>query len=173
MEQVKQISEFMPVFSFMHAGAEYLPKAGTDQVNIAHQLIDYGSEFVIGNSPHWVQNSEAYKGKLIAYSTGNFIFDQLEEETNRGVSIAATISVDYDDNVASWLALGESCKLRNDDCFERAKAQGLTKLKLRLSYDPIATTGGNRTVTKKASSAVQKAVEARLDWQKTLAGLIN
>lgn len=173
MEQVAEYAKVMPVFSFMHAGVEYLPKAGTDQTNIARNLIDLGSEFVIGNSPHWVQNSEAYKGKLIAYSTGNFIFDQLDAETNRGLNISTTMEVSYDDNVAKWLAIGESCKARNDDCLQKAQIQGLKKISLKLTHEPIASSGGNRTVTKRATPAVQKAVEERLEWSKTLAGLTN
>jgi poly-gamma-glutamate synthesis protein (capsule biosynthesis protein) len=31
---------------------------------------------VIGNHPHWVQGVELYKGKVISYALGNFIFDQ-------------------------------------------------------------------------------------------------
>lgn len=168
IEVIERYSRIMPVFAFMHAGTEYLARAQPNQVDLAHRIIDAGSpEFVIGNSPHWVQNSEVYKGKLIVYSTGNFIFDQIDPETMRGVSIAVTMAVDYDDNVAKWLALGD-CLSRTDDCLERAEQQGLQKIKPKLTYEAIGNTSGNRRVTKKADSAMQKAIEERLNWADTL-----
>jgi poly-gamma-glutamate synthesis protein (capsule biosynthesis protein) len=38
--------------------------------------IDSGADLVIGNHPHWIQPVEIYKGKLITYAHGNFVFDQ-------------------------------------------------------------------------------------------------
>lgn len=171
MDVVKSYSELMPVFGFMHAGQEYLPIAGIDQQNVAHSLIDLDSEFVIGNSPHWVQNSEVYKGRPIFYSTGNFIFDQLTDETNRGLSLDIEMSVQNDQNVSRWLELGKECLKRGDNCLQQAKYRGLIKPKLKLKYTPIASVGGARTVTTKAGNDVQKAVEERLNWSQTKAQL--
>lgn len=48
--------------------------------------IDSGADLVIGNHPHWVQPVELYKGKLITYAHGNYIFDQMwSDETKIGV----------------------------------------------------------------------------------------
>ncbi len=167
IEAMQQYAEVMPVFGLMHVGVEYVAKAGADQEAVAHKIIDSGAEFVIGNSPHWVQNTEVYKGKLIAYSTGNFIFDQLESETNRGASIEVAAKIPYDENVAQWLELGESCKKQYDDCLEKARAQGLKKITMNLSYDVVANTSGVRTVTQKAPAPIQAAVEARMNWAQT------
>jgi len=55
-------------------------------VAIGHQAIDWGADIVIGNHPHWYQGVEVYKGKLITYAHGNFVFDQMwSEETREGV----------------------------------------------------------------------------------------
>ena len=124
MEVMERYAKIMPVFGFMHAGVEYLATAGVDQVNIAHKIIDLGGEFVIGNSPHWVQNAEVYKGKPIFYSTGNFIFDQIDYETQRGLNVDVAMEVPYDENLAKWLALGEQCKALADTCLEEAEKQG-------------------------------------------------
>src|SRR5262249_30205876 len=43
---------------------------------VAHAAIDAGASIVIGHHPHVLQGFEWYKGKLIAYSLGNLIFDQ-------------------------------------------------------------------------------------------------
>jgi len=57
-----------------------------DPVAIGHLAIDWGADIVIGNHPHWYQGIEVYHGKLITYSHGNFIFDQMwSEETREGV----------------------------------------------------------------------------------------
>jgi len=77
----------------VHWGAEYVsipqavpPVANDDPVEIGHLAIDAGADLIIGNHPHWVQAVEVYKGKLIAYAHGNFIFDQMwSYETRVGV----------------------------------------------------------------------------------------
>jgi poly-gamma-glutamate synthesis protein (capsule biosynthesis protein) len=76
-----------------HWGKEYerQPMAGgsiapDDPVAVGHQSIDWGADIVIGNHPHWYQGVEVYHGKLITYSHGNFVFDQMwSEETREGV----------------------------------------------------------------------------------------
>jgi len=49
--------------------------ANYSQVSAAHYAIDNGADLVIGHHPHVLQGIEIYKGKYIAYSLGNFIFD--------------------------------------------------------------------------------------------------
>lgn len=44
------------------------------QVDLAHKAIDAGADLVIGHHPHVLQGMERYKGGVIAYSLGNFIF---------------------------------------------------------------------------------------------------
>ena len=168
LEVMEKFAEVMPVFAFQHAGVEYVATAGGNQPGLAKSIIDLGAEFVIGNSPHWVQNTEVYKGKLIAYSTGNFIFDQLETETNRGANFDLTISVNYDENLEKWLELGESCAEQNDNCLQEAIDLGLEKVDLDLKWDIVASLGGVREITRKADSATQKAVEERANWAETL-----
>jgi poly-gamma-glutamate synthesis protein (capsule biosynthesis protein) len=76
-----------------HWGMEYeltpKPAPGVspdDPKEIAHLIIDSGADLVIGNHPHTVQGVELYKGKLITYAHGNFIFDQTwSQETQEGV----------------------------------------------------------------------------------------
>ena len=77
-----------------HWGKEYVrqpvadPGVPTpdDPVAIGHASIDWGADIVIGNHPHWYQGVEIYHGKLITYSHGNFVFDQMwSEETREGV----------------------------------------------------------------------------------------
>lgn len=74
-----------------HWGAEYHPKS-TRQTTLAHMAIDNGADMVIGHHPHVIQATEWYNGKFIAYSLGNFIFDQyFADETMQGLLVDATI----------------------------------------------------------------------------------
>ena len=76
------------IIVFMHWGNEYQAKPSQQQVEIAHRFIDMGVDAIIGAHPHWVQSIEVYKNKPIAYSLGNFIFDQdWSKETQLGLTV--------------------------------------------------------------------------------------
>ncbi len=69
-----------------HFGEEYRNQPDERQIYLARLAIDNGADLVIGNHPHWIQSIEIYKNKLITYSHGNFVFDQMwSEETKLGV----------------------------------------------------------------------------------------
>lgn len=69
-----------------HWGNEYVSEPDPIQVELGHLSIDSGADLVIGNHPHWVKPIEIYKGKLITYAHGNFVFDQeWSEKTKEGV----------------------------------------------------------------------------------------
>jgi poly-gamma-glutamate synthesis protein (capsule biosynthesis protein) len=72
----------------MHWGIEYKIVNSPAQQQLAHLIIDNGADLIIGHHPHVVQNIEEYKGKLIFYSLGNFIFDQyFKEEVQQGLAV--------------------------------------------------------------------------------------
>ena len=60
----------------MNWGIEYTANPTAFQREMGGVAVDAGAGFVYGNHPHWVQAVEHYEGALIAYSFGNFIFDQ-------------------------------------------------------------------------------------------------
>ena len=64
------------VIPFFHWGVEYTKDPTTTQQRAAHLAIDSGADMVLGSHPHWVQAIESYKGRLIIYCLGNFVFDQ-------------------------------------------------------------------------------------------------
>ncbi|WP_117211363.1 CapA family protein [Allorhizocola rhizosphaerae] len=43
-----------------------------DPIAFSHAVIDAGADLVIGHGPHTLRGMELYKGRLIAYSLGNF-----------------------------------------------------------------------------------------------------
>ncbi len=59
-----------------HFGEEYITKHNERQELLAHKAIDNGAKVVIGTHPHVIEDTEVYKNGYIAYSLGNFIFDQ-------------------------------------------------------------------------------------------------
>ncbi|MGB5256646.1 MAG: CapA family protein [Woeseiaceae bacterium] len=63
------------------ADEEYYGEPRGDVVWFARGVVDAGADLVIGHGPHVVRGMERYKGRLIAYSLGNFA-------TYYGISVA-------------------------------------------------------------------------------------
>ncbi|PWV99688.1 poly-gamma-glutamate synthesis protein (capsule biosynthesis protein) [Paenibacillus cellulosilyticus] len=63
------------VVMMVHWGVERADQPVEHQTTLARQFIDAGADLVIGSHPHVMQGFEQYKGKWIAYSLGNFIFN--------------------------------------------------------------------------------------------------
>src|SRR3989338_208818 len=81
---------YMPVV-YTHWGIEYATTSSAYSRELAHSFVDAGAEIVIGSNPHVVEESEAYKGKRIYYSLGNFIFDQyFSEDVQHGLLLQVT-----------------------------------------------------------------------------------
>ena len=60
----------------IHGGFQFSDVASEFAVQAAHAAIDAGADLVVGHHPHVLQGFEWYQGHLIAYSLGNFVFDQ-------------------------------------------------------------------------------------------------
>jgi len=63
------------LITFMHWGAEYYSHPIDRQKKLARLMIDAGVDVVVGGHPHITEGTETYRGKLIVYSLGNFVFD--------------------------------------------------------------------------------------------------
>jgi poly-gamma-glutamate capsule biosynthesis protein CapA/YwtB (metallophosphatase superfamily) len=74
------------VVVFLHSGYEMNDMVVVHQRAEAITAIDAGAALVIGSHPHILQGVEKYHGGLIAYSLGNFVFDD-----NEGISNASVI----------------------------------------------------------------------------------
>ena len=79
-----------------HYGDEYQLKPNYFQVSVSQAAIDAGADLVIGHHPHVVQPVEirqlAERKGYIAYSLGNFIFDQdFSEETMEGLMLKVIV----------------------------------------------------------------------------------
>ncbi len=77
----------------IHWGNEYQLTASPVQTSLGHAFIDAGADLILGHHPHVVQNLEVYRDRLIAYSLGNFIFDQyFSTETQQELALGLELS---------------------------------------------------------------------------------
>jgi hypothetical protein len=170
---MKKYSSYMPVVAMPHMGAEYKSEPDQIKTDFYHSLIDGGADMVIGDHPHWIQTSESYKGHMIVYSMGNFMFDQQDTpEVIRSAGINVYIkTADSDKNLLEkWLELGEKCARYKDDCLASAEKQKLGKLDINYKFGVVGTNDGDKIV-KPATPAQQTSVLDRLEWQSTIDGL--
>ncbi|MDI6739859.1 MAG: CapA family protein, partial [Candidatus Edwardsbacteria bacterium] len=66
-----------------HWGGEYCDCPTKTQKKLGRIAIDAGARIVHGHHPHVLQGVEFYQEGIIAYSLGNFIFDQRREKTRQ------------------------------------------------------------------------------------------
>jgi poly-gamma-glutamate synthesis protein (capsule biosynthesis protein) len=71
----------------VHWGYEYDLRADPAQHDAAQAILDAGADLVIGHHPHVVQGSQVNEGRFVAYSLGNFVFDQQQGETRQGLAL--------------------------------------------------------------------------------------
>ena len=84
IENAKQETDILIVS--LHSGEEYSANITAFQEKFAYSCIDAGADIIIGHHPHIIQKIEKYKDKYIAYSLGNFVFDQgFSENTMEGL----------------------------------------------------------------------------------------
>jgi poly-gamma-glutamate synthesis protein (capsule biosynthesis protein) len=89
IEKAKECADIV-IVSF-HWGWEYSDHPDKETRELAHLAVESGANLVIGHHPHVIQGVEAYRGGLICYSLGNFIFDQRGTRTRRGLILRCSI----------------------------------------------------------------------------------
>jgi len=90
IKEAKNLADLI-IVSF-HYGDEYQLKPNQFQISVSQAAIDAGANLVIGHHPHVVQPVEKYNKGHIAYSLGNFIFDQdFSKETMRGLMLKVIV----------------------------------------------------------------------------------
>jgi hypothetical protein len=79
----------------VHWGYEYRLQPDPAQRQMAADLLAAGADLVVGHHPHVVQGTQVVperqnasrREQFVAYSLGNFVFDQYEDETGRGLAL--------------------------------------------------------------------------------------
>ncbi len=83
------------VVVMLHGGIEIsdvINNISNEQRSEAHAAIDAGAALVIGSHPHVLQQIERYHGGLIAYSLGNFVFDQYDGVANATILLRVLLT---------------------------------------------------------------------------------
>lgn len=164
LDVISRYSKHFFTIASPQQGAEYEPVADELKVRIYRAMIDRGADLVVASHPHWVQNTEVYKGKLIMYSIGNFMFDQeWSEDTKRGVALDLKLSVAYDDDLAKLMELGPACLKFQDDCLE----QKPVKPEFNAEFDLVSGYHEN-VLTRWAPASVHELNLKRTNWAQTL-----
>lgn len=88
----------LPIVQF-HTGTEYAFVPADYTVKQARSLIDAGAAAVICHHPHVVNGIEIYKGKIIAYSLGDFLLDIQKPYADEGIILFLFI---LDNRIKSW-----------------------------------------------------------------------
>jgi len=111
VKRVRTLSTFCDIVVVsMHGGAEggdaghvprqnetYLGEDRGDLYAFSHAVVDAGADLVIGHGPHVVRGMELYKGRLIAYSLGNFFtWARFNLEGPKGLAPALTVNLGKD-----------------------------------------------------------------------------
>lgn len=76
-------AEGVKAYMVPRANETFLGMSRGDVYKFAHHCIDAGADLVYGHGPHVVRAMELYKGKLIAYSLGNFCTPYRVNRTGR------------------------------------------------------------------------------------------
>ncbi|HYF93711.1 MAG TPA: CapA family protein [Symbiobacteriaceae bacterium] len=83
-EDIRAAKALAPIVAVaFHWGDEFQNYPNEEQKRIARRTIDLGADLVLGYHPHAIQGFELYKGRVIAYSTGNFIMDRQDTDLAR------------------------------------------------------------------------------------------
>ncbi len=77
-----------------HSGLEYSHAPAMSERTRLREAIDNGADIAIGHHAHILQGIEIYRNKLIAYSMGNFMFDQTYYTTQLGMLLYAWMDGD-------------------------------------------------------------------------------
>lgn len=78
----------------VHGGREYRKDPSNKQRSLAQAAMDAGASLFIGHHPHVLQGYLRTDDTLVAYSLGNFVFDQFEGRPNDSVILDVTLTAD-------------------------------------------------------------------------------
>ena len=175
-EQLSMISyyaQYFPTFVVPIQGKEYPTTPDGLQKQEFRKMIDKGADVIVGASAHVVQAAEAYKGKLIFYSLGNFIFDQQFSEPVRSSAVLNTkLTFTVDDNLQRYLELAKVCQKFADFCLEKAAMLDLQRPRFTIRYDLLVADNSDR-LAKKAQEPIVSIVLQRANWPAVLPQLVG
>ncbi|RLA92897.1 MAG: hypothetical protein DRG83_21785, partial [Deltaproteobacteria bacterium] len=88
IQRVKQQADFCIVS--LHFGYENVEYPIPECRHQARAIVDFGADLVLGHHPHVIQGMEVYKKGFIAYSLGDFVFDNLTDRRRQSLILKAS-----------------------------------------------------------------------------------
>lgn len=143
----------------LHWGTEYSQVPTAEQRRMARELVDTGADIILGHHPHVLQGIEVYKDGLIAYSLGNFIFDQDHKLiTRQGLMLKVQLSPQGVEEVVVYPIFIEQSQPRT---VSGDQAQSILGQVVNLSADlgTILKIDGEKATTKPPVEPVPEARE--------------
>jgi poly-gamma-glutamate synthesis protein (capsule biosynthesis protein) len=118
------------VICSLHWGVEFVPYPSAAEETLARRIVDAGAALLLGHHPHVARRVERRGNGLIAYSLGNFVFDQVWSPSLRtGLLVRATLARGC---VAAWstelLWIGDDFQPRRFSPEQRADRQRILDL---------------------------------------------
>jgi poly-gamma-glutamate capsule biosynthesis protein CapA/YwtB (metallophosphatase superfamily) len=92
------------VVVMVHGGIEYSFRPNTAQKNFGHAALAAGATLVIGAHPHVLQGYVFEQHQVIAYSTGNFVFDYFTGDPNDTAILDVTLNANGVDSIR-WIPI--------------------------------------------------------------------
>ena len=84
-DDLRKIPDSSTAIVQLHAGLEYSAHPAVSEQTTLRQAVVDGADIVLGHHAHVLQGFEIYQKRLIAYSLGNFLFDQYHYTTQLGM----------------------------------------------------------------------------------------
>lgn len=148
----------------IHGGVEYSDVPSTYVQDHARMAVDLGADLVICHHPHVSQGIEIYNNVPIAYSLGNYIFDQKYQHTMmsfmvdtrldyQGVHQMSIIPIYLEDFIPKFL-VGDSATRTIHRVMHRSEALGTTIIPDLNSYRGIVDLGNGFYDTDETSQSV-------------------
>lgn len=94
VRMLKRADSTAIVIVSLHWGGEHTLQPVPRQRVEAHQLVMAGADVIVCHHTHTLQTVEEYRGKMIYYSIGNFIFDQSKPLNSRACMVRLNIKRD-------------------------------------------------------------------------------
>ena len=94
IRQIKHRDPKAVVVVSLHWGGEHTLRPVPRQRLEAHWLVDAGADVLICHHTHTLQTIENYRGRMIYYSIGNFIFDQSKPVNSKACVVKLTVTKD-------------------------------------------------------------------------------
>jgi hypothetical protein len=159
----------LPVVQY-HGSREYTEEPTLVTESRLKQAIDDGAVLAIGHHPHVVQGFEIYKERLIAYSMGNFMFDQFHYSTKRSYLLYVWMDGDllHRAEVAP-LRIKGYVPMPATDTFRQAILRRVRELSGRRGVS-LAASGGNAVILAQSGRVAAEATPPLVVGNSTVNG---